>query len=150
MSKRVNRATSQRTRTQGVGANKQTAQEHAEFLSFSYKYLDLKNGKFCCRNEASSYFVKLFERKKELSRWRVEELQKKAGLLDKSLRFHSFDFRTCTEPSFGLPSEDQLVDKPWQFGITANEYGRVHGFFIGSTFYVRWLDPGHLLDPRRE
>jgi hypothetical protein len=29
--------------------------------------------------------------------------------------------------------------------VSANEYGRVHGFFIGNVFYIVWLDPDHKL-----
>jgi hypothetical protein len=33
--------------------------------------------------------------------------------------------------------------------LTANEYGRVHGFFLDEVFYVVWLDPDHKLYPTR-
>ncbi|MBS4029933.1 MAG: hypothetical protein KGZ63_00685 [Clostridiales bacterium] len=67
----------------------------------------------------------------------------------KALRNHSFDFTNSkiSEDCFGIPSEEQIVDKPWQFGITGNEYGRAHGFFVKNTFYIVWLDPDHKLCP---
>ena len=46
---------------------------------------------------------------------------------------------------FGIPGEDQLVEKPWQFALSANEHGRVHGFLIQNRFYIVWLDPEHEL-----
>ena len=33
----------------------------------------------------------------------------------------------------------------WQFQITANEHGRIHGILIDDTFYVVWIDPTHAL-----
>ncbi|QXE21583.1 hypothetical protein B6N60_00260 [Richelia sinica FACHB-800] len=41
--------------------------------------------------------------------------------------------------------EEQLVGQPYQFQLSSNEYGRVHGFFIENVFYIVWLDPDHLL-----
>jgi hypothetical protein len=35
----------------------------------------------------------------------------------------------------------------WQFCLTANEHGRVHGIIIDDTFYVIWLDHDHQLYP---
>ncbi|MFH5185697.1 hypothetical protein ACHHV8_25320 [Paenibacillus sp. TAB 01] len=86
--------------------------------------------------------MKLIERMQNLST--VKALEAKTSL-SKSLRFHGTDWSDTTEESFGLPNEEQLVDKPWQFEISANEHGRVHGFFIGNVFNVVWFDPRHLL-----
>ncbi|ELU7233491.1 hypothetical protein SCL96_003408 [Escherichia coli] len=36
---------------------------------------------------------------------------------------------------------------PYQFAVSRNEHGRVHGFFIGNVFHVVWLDPHHRLYP---
>jgi hypothetical protein len=47
--------------------------------------------------------------------------------------------------NFRIPLEDEIVDQPWQFEISSNEHGRVHGFFIGNVFNVVWFDPKHLL-----
>jgi hypothetical protein len=63
----------------------------------------------------------------------------------KALRSHLIKWEETTEDSFGLPGEDQLVDCPWEFSLSANEYGRVHGFIIETRFYVVWLDKDHHL-----
>jgi hypothetical protein len=39
----------------------------------------------------------------------------------------------------------QEVTEPWQFSASTNEHGRVHGFIIGNTFFIRWFDPEHKL-----
>ena len=61
------------------------------------------------------------------------------------LRCHHHEWIKTTEPKgFGL--KGQLADcQGWQFQITSNEHGRVHGFFIGEVFFVVWLDPQHKL-----
>ncbi len=48
-----------------------------------------------------------------------------------------------------MPNEEQLVDIPYQFSLSSNEHGRVHGFFIDEVFYIVWLDPDHLLYPAK-
>jgi len=56
-----------------------------------------------------------------------------------------FGWEGAAEDNFGLPKEDDLVDQPYELGITRNEHGRVHGFFVETVFYVVWLDPKHQL-----
>ncbi|MEM9541265.1 MAG: hypothetical protein AAGA60_17425 [Cyanobacteria bacterium P01_E01_bin.42] len=83
------------------------------------------------------------ERLQSLSRLSVQEI-----LSDRSsaLRCHPIVWNQTTEPNgFGIPNEEQIIDIPYQFSLSANEYGRVHGFFIGDIFYIVWLDPEHLL-----
>ena len=65
----------------------------------------------------------------------------------KSLRCHPIDWKDTTEPyGFGIPNEEKIVlDPPYQFQISANEHGRVHGFFRDNVFYIVWLDPDHNL-----
>ncbi|MDJ0676493.1 MAG: hypothetical protein QNJ36_14115 [Calothrix sp. MO_167.B42] len=64
-----------------------------------------------------------------------------------SLRCHPINWEHTSENCFGLPDEEQLVDTPYQFSLSSNEHGRVHGFFIDEVFYIVWLDPQHLLYP---
>jgi hypothetical protein len=58
---------------------------------------------------------------------------------------HPIKWEDTSENKFGFPNEEQLVDTPYQFSISSNEHGRVHGFFIAEVFYIVWLDPNHLL-----
>ena len=45
-----------------------------------------------------------------------------------------------------LNANEQLrAEEAWQFEITRNAHGRVHGLLVGETFYVVWIDPDHLL-----
>ena len=46
-------------------------------------------------------------------------------------------------------NEELRATTAWQFQLSANEHGRVHGFFIGNIFYIIWLDQDHKLYPRR-
>lgn len=129
-----------------VNANTSILSMLDDNIRFSFKYLDCYHEKFCAPQNDPAYFLKLNDRLKHLSSMTAVEFQTKPS---KALRNHSFNFGDCkiSEDSFGIPNEEQIVDKPWQFGITANAYGRIHGFFIMNTFYVVWLDPEHKLCP---
>ena len=115
-------------------------------LRFSFRYLDTNNPAFDLRSRNAEYFRRLLSRLRDLSQLRVEEF---ASTRSATLRIHPIDF---TDPrvavrSFGIPNRGDLDDAGFQFAVSANEHGRVHGFLSEDTFYVRWLDPDHNLYP---
>jgi hypothetical protein len=111
-------------------------------ISFSFKYFQENHDKFSIRQNSENYWIRLLERLKSLSSLSAEEI-----LLNRSkaLRCHSIQWEDTSESCFGIPNEAQLVGQPYQFSLSSNEYGRVHGFFIEEVFYIVWLDPNHLL-----
>jgi hypothetical protein len=111
-------------------------------VSFNFKQLHRKKGKFDYLSCDSRYFQKLLERLKALSRMTKSDLVYSHS---KALRFHRIDFRDgkVTEKTFGLA--DDVDDDAWQFQITKTRHGRVHGYFVESIFYLVWLDPKHEL-----
>ena len=114
--------------------------KHASLPSFSFKYLRTDHPKYTIEDRDDKYFLKLITRFSDLSAIPVQEL-----LANKSraLRFHPIDWTQTTESGFGIADEDQIVDQPLQFSVSANKYGRVMGFLIDSVFYVVWLDHDH-------
>ncbi|MBM7624797.1 hypothetical protein [Sporohalobacter salinus] len=66
------------------------------------------------------------------------------------LRNHRINWNReeVTENGFGLPLDDDdgVLNESWQFSISRNKHGRVHGFIIDNIFYIVWLDPEHNLD----
>lgn len=111
-------------------------------ISFSYKYFQLNHDRFSVVGRDSAYLMILLERLRDLSSWNSLDLKQNGS---KSLRCHPIAWEDTCELSFGIPNEDQLIDKPYQFSLSSNEHGRVHGFFIEEIFYVVWLDPDHNL-----
>jgi hypothetical protein len=111
-------------------------------VSFSYKYFQSDHSDFTITAQDISYLIALLERLRDVSGWTSLDLKKNGS---KALRCHSIDWVGTSQSCFGIPNEDQLVDEPYQFSISANKHGRVHGFFIGEVFYVVWLDPDHKL-----
>ncbi len=88
----------------------------------------------------------MLKRLKDLAGWTPGEF---VGRPNDTLRNHPIKWRDTSENGFGLPNEEQLVDTPYQFALSANENGRVHGFLIDEVFYIVWLDPDHLLYPQK-
>lgn len=115
-------------------------------ISFSFKYYQNGHNKFSCNEKAATYWLTLIERLKALSGLSHRELLMNRS---SSLRCHPIKWENTSENGFGLPNEEQLVDTPYQFSLSSNEYGRVHGFFIDEVFYIVWLDPDHLLYPAK-
>lgn len=112
-------------------------------IVFSFKYMDLNgNPKFHLNHAGGNYLPKFLERLKAVCAFQLQEfMSNRSG----AMRCHPIDFASTSEPT-GFPLNDQLREAPpHQFSISSNEHGRVHGFLLGHTFYVVWLDPGHKL-----
>ncbi len=112
-------------------------------LGFSFKYLQTHNKKFSIRDRDGNYLATFLERLRDLSTLTVQEVKMNRS---QALRCHPIKWRETTEPNgFGIPNEKELVTIPYQFSLSTNEHGRVHGFFIENMFYIVWLDPDHNL-----
>lgn len=114
-----------------------------EGVSFSFRYYQDDKNKFSIGGRDAKYLASLLRRLRDLSQLNAQEVINNQS---KSLRCHGIAWKDTTEANgFGIPNEDELVNMPYQFQISANEYGRVHGFFSENVFYVVWLDPDHNL-----
>jgi hypothetical protein len=114
-----------------------------ETLGFSFKYLQTQNEKFSICDRDANYLAAFLERLRDLSTLTAQEVKMNRS---QSLRCHPIKWGETTEPNgFGIPNEKELVTIPYQFSLSTNEHGRVHGFFIEDIFYIVWLDPNHNL-----
>lgn len=139
---RVNKDTFNKRHT-AISEAKDTAVKRAkELINFSFKYLDRENKSFKFDSHDSIYFCEILNRISEISKMSPLELFANRS---SSLKAHPIDWNSTTQSCFGFPKEEEIVDTPYQFSITKNEHGRIHGFFIDITFYVVWLDKNHLL-----
>jgi hypothetical protein len=126
----------------------QPAGLHNELVKFSFKYLDVSHASFGIAAANGDYFRALLERLRHISSWRAMELLTNHS---NALRAHPIDFGEArvSADGFGIPSGAEYDRSAFQFSVSSNEYGRVHGFLIDTTFYVRWFDPEHRLYVRR-
>ena len=128
-----------------IAIRQQVEKGQTELVNFSFKYLNEKAEKFIYSNKDGRYFTTLKERLKAISGMSITELYaNRSG----ALRCHPINFVRTSEPDFGIPQEEQIATQPYQFSISANQDGRVHGFIIKNTFYIVWLDPDHHLYPQ--
>jgi hypothetical protein len=111
---------------------------------FCFKHLHLCD-KFTPAGRDGQYVLKLLQRMQALCRTTRRELVANKST---ALRCHLIAWDRTTEPEGfnNLPAQLEDVE-PWQFEVSANEHGRVHGFFIGDVFHVVWVDPDHKLYP---
>ena len=113
-------------------------------LKFSFRHWYLTD-KFCIPpiREKEHYLETMLRRLKDMSNLTVNEFRTSK---DKSIRAHLHDWVETTEPNGYANLNSQLQQcEPWQFCLSANEYGRIHGILIDDVFYVVWLDHNHAL-----
>lgn len=116
-------------------------------LRFSFKHLDLNNPKFCTSRCKPGYVERLLTRLRDISSFKVQEFRTNRS---PSLKAHPIDFSETSETDGFSSLNSQLrYEEAWQFEITRNEHGRVHGLLIIETFYVVWIDPDHQLYPQK-
>ena len=112
-------------------------------IHFSFKYLDLTNTHFSINQRTSKYFEKIIARLKELCTLKAKEIYANRS---RALRAHPIQWKETTQPKGFIHLNEQLQQiPPYQFQISTNEHGRVHGFFISNIFFIVWFDPDHKL-----
>lgn len=116
-------------------------------LTFSFQFFREREP-FVLARSAPGYVSAVFERLRDVCGMEVAAFRTAGG---SSLRSHAIDWAATTEPNgfehLNAAMREQIV--PWQFSISANEHGRIHGFLAEQVFYVVWFDPGHELYARK-
>lgn len=114
-------------------------------LRFSFKLFDHADEQMCPAKFPDGYTQTLMQRMRDLSSWKVSQF---VGAPHKTIRNHRHDWqRTARPDGFSNLNEQLRAYEGWQFCLTANAHGRVHGIIIDDTFHVIWLDSGHALYP---
>ncbi len=116
-------------------------------LVFSFKFYDDKHKTSKNVTFRNPYPIYLLKQLKEMENWTVEIFkgQQKA----KTFRVHPIDWTAKSVAFNGFGLKKEYNENAWQFTVSGNKYGRVHGFFIEHIFHVVWLDPKHKVYPRR-
>ena len=119
-----------------------TQVDDTQKVSFNFKNLFCEHPKFCYSTREKEYFQKLLTRLKDVSLLTRHELQTNHS---KTLRVHPINFQEQRVTENGFHLVGVADDDAWQISISANEHGRIHGYFVDNTFFVVWLDPDHKL-----
>jgi hypothetical protein len=129
-----------------------------DLIRFSFKFLDDETEDFLpSKSETRDhYLATLMGRLRTVSTYKIGEFLGNRSM-QKGIDAHPIDWTDprvknhedgfSRVPKADEQARDAANNYAWQFSLTKNEYGRVHGFILGSTFYVVWLDPEHLLYP---
>lgn len=111
-------------------------------IRFSFRHF-IENDKFGSHLAKDGYLGALMARLRDVSSMPVSTFRCDKG---KGLRAHMHDWHNTTEKNGYSHLNEQLQQcEPWQFQISANEHGRVHGLLVDEVFYVVWIDPDHNL-----
>ncbi len=93
--------------------------------------------------DPSSYLRSLLLRLQVLSSLQVREFRAGKGA---SIRAHRLQWERTTEPQGIEPLGGEWDGhEAWQFQLSANKHGRIHGILVDDVFYIVWLDPEHRL-----
>lgn len=112
-------------------------------LRFSFEFFDNSDPELCPAIFRENYTHTLMQRFKDLSTWTVKAF---TGPCHRSMRNHQHDWAKTSRPrGFQHLNEYFRAYPGWQFQLSSNEHGRVHGILMGDTFYVIWLDQDHKL-----
>jgi hypothetical protein len=116
-------------------------------LSFSFKHFRNRDP-FQIENGGDGYPLALLERLKAVCAMSALEMKVSRS---PALRCHPIAWGETTQPD-GFDHLNAFMreqTEPYQFEVSVNEHGRVHGFFIDDVFYIVWLDPEHALYPKK-
>jgi hypothetical protein len=121
-------------------------QQPDDLLRFSFRHLSVtQKFNYPPAEDAKLYLQTLLERLKDLSSMPVSAFRANKS---KSLRNHKHDWKSTSERDGYAHLDEQLQQcEPWQFCLSANPHGRVHGILVDEVFYVVWLDVQHALYP---
>jgi hypothetical protein len=127
------------------GSQIKTTKPADEKIRFSFELFDSTDKPLCPEVFPNGYTQKLMERFSAVSQMKEQEFR---ACKDNSLRAHTHDWNKTSRPGGFAHLNEQLRDQQaWQFCVSANDYGRVHGLMIDNIFYVIWLDRDHALYP---
>jgi hypothetical protein len=114
-------------------------------LTLSFKYFKHREPfVFPDPDKKPNYPLVLFERFRDLCGMTAADLRANRS---KAVRSHPIQWHETTEPDGFDHLNPQLREQitGWQLTHSANEYGRIHGFWIDEVYYVVWIDHDHSL-----
>jgi hypothetical protein len=118
-------------------------------LQFSFRHLEKNHPKFKIGDCQERYLRELISRLSDYSKLTVDEFVDQ----DNQEHRHQIDFPDTSEKNGFISAPDVDMDQlayaqAWQFQVCDKTDWRAHGFLLGDTFFIVWLDPSHRLYPR--
>lgn len=113
-----------------------------EKIIFSFRFLDFSNPAFNLGGICEKWYPELFNMLSNVSKLNRHEL---IITHEKTYRCHDHDWDNL---DYRFNFDDEFLNQVdcRQIRISKSK-GGIHGFLIGNTFYVVWIDPHHNLYP---
>lgn len=121
--------------------------------------LDLEKGKLESRTEGVSVSLKYYHQEAEcFSDWQAGDLKKFSAMLGKMAQLDADKlkgYKPYCEPHKNEPAEQRFARpeklsedlKFFEIKVDAGNAARMHGVFVGSVFFLVWLDRLHAVYP---
>ena len=116
-------------------------------ITFSFKYLDHPHKKFEYPQKEKKYHNKFFKTLEEVSRLTKRNIMYTHR---EKYCYHHIKFGIHDVSEAHFPDKICKKNPPAaQFAIGKN-LGRLHGFWIGATFHIVWIDRDHKLYKKKK
>lgn len=114
-------------------------------ITFSLKHLALEDKTFRIPEE-KKYLKHFLEKLNFISK----QTKLTISHHSQSLHYHPIHWDKTSKPNGFHFLDEQLQDCiAYQFSISTGTFGRIHGFFIDTIFFIVWIDPDHKLIERK-
>ena len=132
-----------------AGAIRAPEVSETETIVFSFNYFQPNHSTCNAGCREGIYFRALLQRFSDVGRLTVKQFRTMHAGQNQSWRIHpiSWSHPKISTNGFKIPNRQDLDEQAWQFSLSQNQNGRVHGFLIDRVFHVVWLDPDHNLYP---
>jgi hypothetical protein len=121
-------------------------------IIFSFKYLDNQTRCFSPDLCAKGYIGKFTERLKGINGITVDQFEKDVTVRD-AMGIEKIYWEKVADydgfPNLSPQLEAEANENSWEFSITKNLHGRIHGFLSHCVFFIVWLDSNHSLFKRK-
>lgn len=134
----------QKLKTSKVGAPPlKTTSIKDSCIHFRFDHFDGDNSFFDGSIFDRDWAKKLLKRLKAFQRVTIGKFKTDMAFRQ-SQYVHDIKWDSANLDSFSIYQGQEYDEDAWQFGLSKSK-GRIHGFFIGDSFYIVWLDPEHRL-----
>lgn len=120
-----------------AGSGIKRSKDDDAILRFSFRLFDGTDAEMCPEEFSAKYTRTLMERLRDLSSWKVGAF---VTQYNKTIRNHPIEWNDTSRPDgFAHLNEQYKAYPAYQFSLSVNEHGRVHGLIIDDTLLGHFM-----------